>query len=213
MSIFSIEQYYKTEIDSIWNDEKYKSVSFIERGYAVQKDIPYSAILFIGINPSYSEKKTKQQNSFFYSNHQLEEVHQYFRKFQDIAEKTNVEWSHLDLLYIRQTDQKIVKSIFNDPIGKEFLGKQLYISKSIIEKSKPKVIVVSNAYARDLFLEECKIKTLFNENIGTHKIIDNFYLNDTPVFFTSMLTGQRALDNGSYERLVWHIKQVLKENF
>ena len=29
-------------------------------------------------------------------------------------------------------------------------------------------------------------------------------------FFTSMLTGQRALDRYSYQRLKWHIKEVLR---
>lgn len=209
MSVLNIEETYKKEIESIWQDTKYGSIPFIERGYAVQRDIPYGSILFIGINPSFSEKKTKVQESFFYSNHQQEEVHQYFRKFQDIAEKTKIEWSHLDLLYIRQTDQKIVKSIFNNNIGNEFLQKQLVISKSIIEKSKPKIIVVSNAYARDLFIGQCLINTRFDESIGTHKIVNNFDLEGTPVFFTSMLTGQRALDNGSYDRLVWHINYIL----
>lgn len=121
-----------------------------------------------------------------------------------------MQWSHLDLLFIRQTDQKIVKSIFSETIGKEFLEKQLVISKSIIEKSKPKIIIVSNAYARDLFIKHCKIETIFDEELGTHRIINNSHLKDTPVFFTSMLTGQRTLDDGSYERLIWHIKFVLK---
>lgn len=209
MSIFNIKETYEKEIESIWNDEKYQSIPFIERGYAVQQDIPFGSILFIGINPSYSEKKTKVKGSFFYSNHQQEEVHQYFKKFQVIAEKTKVEWSHLDLLYIRQTDQKIVKSIFKDTIGNEFLRRQLAISKSIIEKSKPKVIVVSNAYARDLFKGECNLKTEFDDEIGTDIIVNNEYLLNTPIFFTSMLSGQRALDIGSYNRLVWHIKFVL----
>jgi len=34
-------------------------------------------------------------------------------------------------------------------------------------------------------------------------------LKNVPIFFTSMLTGQRALDNGSFERLIWHINFVL----
>lgn len=213
MSILNIEEIYKKEIESIWCDTKYSNVPYLERGFAVQRDIPFGSILFIGINPSFSEKKTKVQESFFYSNHQQEEeVHQYFRKFQDIAKKTNIEWSHLDLLYIRQTDQKIVKSIFNDNIGNEFMQRQLNISKAIIEKSKPKVIVVSNAYARDLFLEKCKVQTCFDDKIGTHRIINSIDLENTPVFFTSMLTGQRALDNGSYDRLVWHINFVLNNN-
>lgn len=209
MNQFNIEENYKNDIESIFKAEKYQSVSFIERGYAVQREIPFGSILFIGINPSYSEKKTEIKESFFYSNNQQEEVHQYFKKFQDIGAKTNIEWSHLDLLYLRETKQENVKEIFKNKIGNEFLSKQLAISKSIIEQSKPRVIVVSNAYARDLFLTECEFTTKFDDTIGTHKVVNNDYLEGIPVFFTSMLTGQRALDNGSYDRLVWHIKQVL----
>lgn len=31
-----------------------------------------------------------------------------------------------------------------------------------------------------------------------------------PLFFSGMLTGQRALDNGSFERLKWHIKKAVE---
>jgi hypothetical protein len=37
-------------------------------------------------------------------------------------------------------------------------------------------------------------------------------MNQTSVFFTSMLSGQRALDIGSRERLIWHLAKVLKES-
>jgi hypothetical protein len=52
----------------------------------------------------------------------------------------------------------------------------------------------------------------FDENLGTHKIVNNSELENVPVFFTSMLSGQRALDNGSYQRLIWHIKYVLNKH-
>jgi hypothetical protein len=32
----------------------------------------------------------------------------------------------------------------------------------------------------------------------------------TPVFFSSMLSGQRALDRGSWERLAWQMRRVLR---
>ena len=55
------------------------------------------------------------------------------------------------------------------------------------------------------------IEFTFDNNLGTYRIVNHPNLNDTPIFFTSMLTGQRALDLGSYERLVWHIGFVLDE--
>ena len=128
--------------------------------------------------------------------------------FKDISIKTGIKWSHLDLVYIRETNQKAVENIFSNANGKEFIHAQLNLSQKIIEKAKPKIIVVSNSLARRLL--GVNFKFIFDEKIGTHKIVENSKLENTPIFFTSMLTGQRALDTGSYERLVWHIKRVLK---
>ena len=48
----------------------------------------------------------------------------------------------------------------------------------------------------------------FDDTIGTYRIINNPDFKDTIVFFSGMLTGQRALDNGSFERLKWHLNKV-----
>ncbi len=78
--------------------------------------------------------------------------------------------------------------------------------------SIPKIIVVDNTLART-FLGKDKVGEVdiwldyefkFDEEIGT------YLWNNIPVFFTSMLTGQRALDNGSFERLKWQVKRALK---
>jgi hypothetical protein len=95
------------------------------------------------------------------------------------------------------------------------------ITKSILEKvideKKPRIFVVNNSLARDL-LGKYHTKTpnkksnhfigydfVWDEMLGTHTYKNN------PFFFTSMLTGQRALDNGSFQRLIWHINQVKKQ--
>ena len=129
-------------------------------------------------------------------------------------------WSHIDLLFVRWTNQKEVEQIMSEKNGVEFLWKQLLISKQIIEESNPKIIVVNNSFARKLLGFDKSIKNgqvfdiwmgfdfKFDNKIGTYRITNNEILNGTPVFFTSMLTGQRALDNGSYERLIWHINYV-----
>ncbi|MBS4039114.1 MAG: hypothetical protein KGZ81_00790 [Flavobacteriales bacterium] len=199
---------FKNQIDVLWEDEKYKSLPFVSRGYAIQSVIPFNSILFIGINPSFNEKKNKHFKSFFYDVHK-DDSHKYFKKFKDIGEKTKNLWSHFDLLFLRETNQNNIKHLYNSLIGKEFLDEQLLISKKVIESSKPKIIVISNAFARDLFLKDGIFQTEFDSQIGTHKIINNEKLVGVPVFFTSMLTGQRALDNGSYERLIWHLKKIL----
>lgn len=201
MTSISTKELFKTRLDEIWDYETYTTIESVSRGYAIQDEIRTNALLFIGINPSmYGEV-----GRIFYQNSHGE-IHKYFKKFIDVSEDTGIPWSHIDLLFLRETDQKIVKQLLFDKIGQDFFLKQLSISKEIIELAKPRIIVINNTLARDIF----QFKTVFDEQIGTQRIIDNTALEGTPVFFTSMLTGQRALDLGSYERLKWHIKQVNK---
>jgi hypothetical protein len=90
-----------------------------KRGYAIQSVIPFESILFIGINPSFDEKKNKHFESFFYDVH-LDDSHRYFKKFKDIGEKTATQWSHFDLLFLRETNQNNIKNLYNSLIGREF---------------------------------------------------------------------------------------------
>lgn len=201
MTGFSTKELFKTRLNTIWDNKTYSNLNSLSRGYAIQDDIRTNALLFVGINPSMYGLAGR----IFYQNSHGE-VHKYFKKFIDISQDSGIPWSHIDLLFLRETDQKIVKNLFHDSIGREFFGKQLMLSKEIIEMAKPRIIIINNALARDIF----QFETIFDEQIGTHRIINNTILKDTPVFFTSMLTGQRALDLGSYERLKWHIKMILK---
>ena len=213
---FSVKKNFKHRIEEIWNNEKFNEIKIKERGYAIQDDIHTNSLMFIGINPSFNG----DENSFFYNNNQIEsQIHPYFRKFQQISEILDIPWTHFDLLFVRETQQNEIEKIFSLQNGVEFIFQQLQISKEVIELARPKIIVVNNSLARKYFgLEKDIIKNEnlwmnfnfdFDPKIGTYLISDGI-LKNTPVFFTSMLTGQRALDKGSYERLIWHIDFVLK---
>ena len=91
------------------------------------------------------------------------------------------------------------------------MNQQWVLTKSILDSllhdSQKRIIVVNNAFARDIIMN--KITGLaegysmkFDEKLGTYGYKNNIF------FFTSMLTGQRALDKGSFERLIWHINRV-----
>jgi len=205
----SVKKEFKNQIGKIWEGDRFDSIEIKNRGYAVQDDIEQHTLMFIGINPSYNGKP----GNIFYDNSHGE-IHKYFKKFIEISFEVGLNWSHLDLLFLRETNQKIVKSIGDSNLGYYFFDEQLKVSKKIIELAKPKILVVNNTYARDLLHSESfttpKFEFEFDEIIGTYRIVNNEILNETPIFFTSMLTGQRALDLGSYKRLIWHIKYVLK---
>jgi hypothetical protein len=190
-------------------------------------------LLFIGINPSFSEKgllrclkdskyadlnltdfyRWNNENEFDLNTAIAIEMltktnYPYFRKFQDISEYCGLKWDHIDLFFFRETNQVRAKSIiFKNKSEKEFTKfaeQQLALSKQLIENINPKIIVVANALASRIFKNyfECK----FDDSLGFHRAkINN---KEIPVFLASMLTGQRAMDNFSYQRLKWHINQV-----
>lgn len=63
----------------------------------------------------------------------------------------------------------------------------------------------------DLFFEDndtLEKKSTFNSEIGTYEIELNNEM--VPIIFSGMLSGQRALDIGSLERLKWQSKMILE---
>lgn len=216
MKKISTKSLFEKNINEIWDNPKFNEIELKERGYALQDEIILEALLFVGLNPSYSNKN--DVGRFFYKNEQEGDVHKYFKKFQEISISSNIKWAHTDLLFLRETKQDKIETIYSLKNGTEFIYEQLLISKKIIELSKPKIIIVNNSLSRK-YLGFEKINNVniwigldfkFDEKIGTHRIVNNEKLENTPIFFTSMLTGQRALDKGSFERLKWHINFVLK---
>lgn len=214
-----IKKHYSEKINNLWNAPKFSEIQVIKRGFGIHKEVIKNSILFIGINPSF-KKGSIHENYFFYMNQAGENpgsnIHPYFKKFVDISTRLDIEWSHLDLFFFRETRQRFVNELLKDEVGKSFLDEQLQISKEIILSAKPKIIVVSNTAAR-YFMKQNKhqistnFEFRFDPRFGTEIIINNSKLEGTPIFFTSMLTGQRAIDRGSYNRLVWHLDFVLKQ--
>lgn len=138
----------------------------------------------------------------------------YFAKFKDIAEYIDIKWNHIDLFFHKKTRQKDSK----DSKGKiyttkkhdkstEFRQDQLDISLEYIKKINPKIIVVANAEASKIIKNSILKEdiTPLDKRTGYNTIkINN---KKVPIFFTSMLTYGH-LDNGSFERLRWHIKKA-----
>ena len=219
-------EYIETSIN---NATSTNSHNLLDRGFVFQfdenqKDID---VLFIGINPSYGGDKSK---GLSYSKKDVETLN-YFKPFNSIIKELddkntrakNLSWSHLDMLVFRETKQSFINNhLLKTEEGNKFINKQLIISKQILEYLNPKIVVVSNTAARR-FLGRDKYEKKgkefgawmgydfeFDNNLGTDKIINNSKINPY-VFFSSMLSGQRALDKGSKQRLIWHIDSVLNK--
>jgi hypothetical protein len=135
----------------------------------------------------------------------------YFRKFREIAHVLGYKWDHCDLFFFRETSQRrfFPKILKRRTTLNEFGRKQLSIAFEMIDKAKPTSIIIANAFASDLYLRERKQRISFNPEKGCY--YESHGSKQIPVFFSSMLTGQRALDSHSYRRLVWHIGHVFGE--
>lgn len=196
------------------------------------------ALLFVGLNPSFSEKgfiQLFQDTEFaglnpieFYAwknrkNFDFEKAikiemlarekyDRYFKPIKEIAQYVGLEWEHIDLFFERVTDQNhLNERIFKDrrrSVLTEFAEEQLKLSLKLIEDVEPKVIVVINVEASKILQEKWKGWLWFDEKIGTYLVQLNGHR--VPVFFSSMLSGQRALDKGSFERLKWHVRMVME---
>lgn len=218
------EEYFIEKYSKVFN--KYSNSEFrelINRGFLFQYDenIVKPDVLFIGINPSYEKGSIKETKG--YRKDQVKSIG-YFNAFHKIESqlydeyKRLISWTHLDLCVFRETNQSFITS---DLLKREgtasFIYEQLKISQELLHKIKPKLIVVSNTLARRFLGYEANngqnvwlgYTFEFDKNLGTPRVKSKDKLNDTPVFFSSMLSGQRSLDIGSKDRLVWHINEVL----
>jgi hypothetical protein len=210
-------------LQKIWTNPKYKEISKGEH-YVYPVIKPEVDILFIGINPSYN--KDHDNVRFYEFTEKLLSI-PYFKAFdefakgvRDFAGTSGVTWTHIDLLFFRETEQNKIHTILKETNGAAFIYEQLKVAEKLIIYAKPKVVIVCNALAR-LFLGKEQNPNAHQEKdrhiwlgykFGEIDLeIGTYILDGKPWFFSGMLSGQRALDKGSLERLEWQVKVVLKK--
>jgi len=224
--MIEIRPLIENKINALW--EEFKDEEYCQFSPSSIAEIPEDGLIFIGINPSMTNKvkqrlieKNDISCEFNKLNYDVNLDYRYFKKFFDVAEKTKMNWGHIDLLFHRETNQKKVIRLLKTQRGIDFIHKQCMISKIILDKiidtSTHRIFVVNNTLARDLLGEYHLSKPtkkskhwigydfVWSEDFGTY-----IYKN-VAFLFTSMLTGQRALDNGSYQRLIWHINYIKRK--
>jgi hypothetical protein len=223
----------KSDLEFLFNQatkRKGKLSELASRGF-VLAEAENQRILFVGINPSYPEGE-KPESYTFKPHEVVERYSRYYKKFQDLADECNMpkDWTYLDLLQVRETDQQEVMSLIKDPAGLEFICGQLRVSMTMMENLKPDLIVVCNSGARPFFgidhqTEDSKDYNIwmgyqfeFNEQFGVDVItglhdksikkgVKSTKLVGTPVLFSSVLT---YTDKSTRKRLAWQMRNILK---
>ena len=197
------------------------------------------SLVFVGLNPSFSTKGWKsilrrseikkfEPEEFFKwvgpedfdveLAHKLEAIAQehypFFASHRMLASALGMNWLHYDLFAYRETDQENVRTLFVSEQKElsltEFGSAQFLLFEKLLSKSKPAAVIIVNALASQIYIARRSPK--FNSTGGYYvdKLDDNV---EFPVFLSGMLTGARALDRFSRERLFWHIAKTLGKDW
>lgn len=217
------------KITNVWQ-EKFECLIGFER---VMKRMPSyftkpykNKILFIGLNPAFPNKYEDGELDGFNSNITKEDIKRiaqinfeskvkgniyyygrYYNIFYEIINELMEEkFEHTDMFLMRETDsKKVEKMIYNDNGNSinEFAKAQLNILWEFIIDAEPKMIIIPNKMASQIFREEfkCHFK-------------NGFYYSErkptTPILFSGSWQYGR-LDEFTKELIVFHIKNILNK--
>lgn len=210
----SIKTTFGPRVDSIWNKPIYHGLPFQSLGYDVLDGwvdpSRKKSILFIGINPSILPSNIPSAKSSISSLSAGAVVYPYFKPLKQMADDCGAAWTVADLLWIQSSSLLPIKTaIGKDPTFRAFCQDQYELSWGMIAAYDADVLVANGAYIYDMMKMFGGITYSWDNKIGTYRITSAIPgLEGKPIFFTSMLSGQRALDCGSRERLRWQIKKV-----
>jgi len=188
--------------------------SFSARGFkSILKDTEYKdldpASFFkwsnISANPVLIDDCIKIEN-YAYANYSL-----YFGRPVEIAKKVGLDWQHIDLFLYKETSQSsFTNRIMDGTKLNQFALDQLALFEEGLIQIEPQCVIITNAFGSELLRNYLKNHLVWDEDKGFHWLTKG--KKKIPIFFSSMLSGQRSLDRWSYERLVWHIQQAVERS-
>ena len=182
---------------------------YAQRGYDIIDKVQKDGLLLVGINPSFDESFEGPCGSEVRDSENGGYRHPYFTKPKKLNKEIGISrLSHVDMFSIRSRHQYVVQDIVNDPDSQGFVEEQLRLFRMIVDGASPRAIVVVNALASHLIRKGRAFGALdYDDVLGVamYKIGEK----RVPVFYSGMLSGAHAVDNGSFDRLIWHIKYVL----
>jgi hypothetical protein len=189
-------------------------------------------LLFVGLNPSFNlaairrwlpkQKRIKPSTYFLWRNRRdfdpqvdvdlqkkAKKEYAYFSRFPKLSSVVGVNWDHIDICFYRATSAREVQNRILEKRSKnkltDFGRRQFTLSMQLIEEAEPRCIIVANALASGIYKSENGLE--FSTSRGCY--LQVIHGKELPVFLSSMITGRRALDNYSFERLAWHICREL----
>jgi len=223
-----VEQ-YNQEISHLWKLEFDNAIKSTENTNVKFKQFCFhvnqveSPIWFFGMNPSLPKPSNdfisqtsyindnlivelKNEQARMHKNHPyFEAAIKFFKKDVGIQE-LEIPVFH-DLYPVRHTNQKEFVQFVEHEENKEFREKLDKATKNLIDGIMPDIIVIANAKASELMQ-----KIFFGESESKGETLRPYKFNGkkTDMIFSSMLSGQRALDTYSRSRLAREISETWK---
>ena len=224
---------YNQEISRLWKTKFHNAIKLTEKTNVEFKQFCFhvnqveSPIWFFGMNPSLP-KPTKEfisqttppdKNLIEKLEKEQKNMHtqiQYFKRPIEFFEKEvknpkSVVPIFHDLYPVRHTNQKEFVKFLED--NADFRKKLDEATKNLIDGIMPDIIVIANAKASELMQKiffgksEAKKIILQGETKRTYRLNGK----KTDMIFSSMLSGQRALDTYSRSRLAREISETWKD--
>ncbi len=205
----------------------WKEASPEERGDKIPLLFPPSGdscALFVSLNPSFPEMLRERNWDHPYGIETLDKINvaqvirqerwtqnhlPYFSPLKTVADRLRLRWAHLDVFMLRETSQKEAKAKVYDTEKRQLTGfgqKQFDLFAKALEISTPRLIVVINALASAIIKAHLPLE--YDSTDGCHYARGD---KTRPFFLGGMLSGMRAMDVYSRERLIWHIQQRLRQ--
>lgn len=137
-----------------------------------------------------------------WESHVLRTDKQYYKQVNDFVSSCGYrKWAHIDLFLMRETNQKLaLKAVGHSESNgslNDFGTAQVELCVDAIRLLKAKIVVVANATASTILL-----RALSKSKSSVTRLDDR----GIPIYFTGMLSGQRALDRFSKQRLIDQIR-------
>ena len=210
-------------------------------------------VQILGLNPSYTAADREAKTYPLAFNEQP-----YFRRIGNFGERIagrheqffqessyavndqfyhfgNLDWGHLDLLYMRATSQRALEAqVWNTPGAAGFVWQQLQLTKRLLALLQPVALVIANRFGQRLTGFHQNAQTGDNEwmglqftpkpdELGAYRIIGSttnrqpdpdgaFGLAGTPVFFTSSFAGTSPRNAQADATLIDQIAQTCLQN-
>lgn len=193
------------------------------------ENIEAHSLIFIGINPAYTKADEQKMGEREISENDTADLLDKNARSKYCKDMNPAETSygscfdefyngtryvekkeHLDLFCMKSTNQYNVKDAIRlNNTYTEFARKQIDIFMKLLNRIEPAIIIVPNACASGIFIEQFKAFNLSSElpeEDGSQTIILNG--REVPVF-SGMLTGQHAMDRYSRQRLIDQVRNKI----